>query len=144
MDREYWGAFCAGSFPERLLPERNVELSCGLCPTPEQWLVFSTLVDADWLETEQYMEGSNELRGQHASIEKLTKQFNQFLAGFEKPLTAINEKRTETLRACIDQAKLETGFFTLTVPTGGGKTYASMAFALNHALNSSSLDWYLW
>jgi CRISPR-associated endonuclease/helicase Cas3 len=47
---------------------------------------------------------------------------------------AINIKRTETLNACQNQSIEKPGYFTLTVPTGGGKTLASMAFALNHAV----------
>ncbi len=96
-------------------------------------MLFSTLVDADWLETERFMEGEKP-RGQHASIAELAEQFNQFLQRFENPSTPINRKRTETLHACIHKAENQPGFFKLTVPTGGGKTYASMAFALNHAI----------
>ncbi len=99
-------------------------------------MLFSTLVDADWLETERFMEGEKP-RGQHASIAELAEQFNQFLQRFENPSMPINRKRTETLHACIQKAENPPGFFKLTVPTGGGKTYASMAFALNHAIRHS-------
>ncbi len=97
-------------------------------------MVYSTLVDADWLETETYMNGGAKPRGDYASIETLCQQFNQFLQQFDNPTNAINQKRTETLKACVSKATAKPGFFTLTVPTGGGKTFASMAFALNHAV----------
>lgn len=96
-------------------------------------MVFSTLVDADWLETETYMNGGEKPRGEYASISVLCQQFNEFLRLFENPSSALNEKRNEILNACIQKAAEAPGYFTLTVPTGGGKTFASMAFALNHA-----------
>ena len=97
-------------------------------------MVFSTLVDADWLETETYMNGGKKPRGEYASIETLCQKFNLFLQKYDKPVEAINQKRTETLKACLEKSAEKQGFFTLTVPTGGGKTLASMAFALNHAV----------
>jgi CRISPR-associated endonuclease/helicase Cas3 len=96
-------------------------------------MLFSVLVDADWLETERYMQDAERPRSQHASIQELTEQFNRYLLRFEQPQTLINQHRTETLKACQTKAFETPGLFTLTVPTGGGKTLASMAFALNHA-----------
>jgi CRISPR-associated endonuclease/helicase Cas3 len=97
-------------------------------------MVFSTLVDADWLETETYMNGGRKPRGDYESIEVLSQRFNLFLQRFDNPQNAINQKRTETLKVCISKSAEKQGIFTLTVPTGGGKTLASMAFALNHAV----------
>lgn len=96
-------------------------------------MLFSTLVDADWLETERYMEDAAKPRGQYVSIATLTAALDRHLARFANPQTPINRKRTEILNACLVGAQTPPGFFTLTVPTGGGKTLASMAFALNHA-----------
>jgi CRISPR-associated endonuclease/helicase Cas3 len=96
-------------------------------------MLFSTLVDADWLETERYMEDTEKPRGQYAGVVALAEHFNRYLQRFEDPQTPINRKRMEILNACRAGAGAAPGFFTLTVPTGGGKTLASMAFALNHA-----------
>lgn len=97
-------------------------------------MLFSVLVDADWLETERYMQGGQAPpRGQYANIEALADRFNRHVEQFKNPKQAINGKRTEILNACLQQSQKPTGYFTLTVPTGGGKTIASMAFALNHA-----------
>jgi CRISPR-associated endonuclease/helicase Cas3 len=96
-------------------------------------MVFSALVDADYQETETYMRGRAKPRGGYASIEELRQTFNQFLQKFDNPIGELNKKRTETLKACIARSSEKPGFFTLTVPTGGAKTFASMGFALNHA-----------
>lgn len=100
-------------------------------------MVYSALVDADFMETETYMNGGERPRGGYASIATLCGALNEKLRRFRNPTTPINRKRTEILRSCIDKAECEQGLFTLTVPTGGGKTLSSMAFALNHAVKHS-------
>lgn len=97
-------------------------------------MIFSALVDADFQETQNYMKDDLTPRGGHESIEQLCEKFNAYLHKYDNPENEINKKRTETLKACIAQADSKQGFFKLTVPTGGGKTEASMAFALNHAV----------
>jgi CRISPR-associated endonuclease/helicase Cas3 len=97
-------------------------------------MLYSALVDADFQETETYMKDDLKPRGGYASIEELCEQFKTFLQKFDNPQDEINKKRTETLKACIEKSDSDQGFFTLTIPTGGGKTLASMAFALNHAV----------
>lgn len=95
-------------------------------------MVYSALVDADYQQTERAVRGLMP-RGGYQSIDELCSIFNNYLQKFEHPKSAIDRKRTETLHSCVQNASLRPGFFTLTVPTGGGKTLASMAFALNHA-----------
>ena len=48
----------------------------------------------------------------------------------------VNGRRTEILRHCFEKGISERGIFQLTVPTGGGKTIASLAFALQHAVEN--------
>lgn len=100
-------------------------------------MLFSCLVDADFLDTEAFMSpGNASKRGRFPSIEKLSDKFTHYMEIKQRdsPETPINLLRREILKQCRNKAELPPGFFSLTVPTGGGKTLSSMAFALKHAL----------
>jgi CRISPR-associated endonuclease/helicase Cas3 len=101
------------------------------------WLrmLFSCLVDADFLDTEAFMAPDKaEARKQSMSVAQLLECLDAYMATFAgASQTAVNRMRADVLRQCRDKAVLPPGLFSLTVPTGGGKTLASMAFALNHA-----------
>jgi CRISPR-associated endonuclease/helicase Cas3 len=114
--------------PLSLKRTQNLGFSCSFLSR----MLFSTLVDADWLDTETFCDGEKPRAG-YDSIETLRDKLNAHLRQFENPATDINQKRTETLNVCREKADAPQGIFTLTIPTGGGKTLASMAFALNHA-----------
>ena len=65
-------------------------------------------------------------------LDKLEKYITEWLKNTETE--SINGRRTEILKACLENGEREKGLFRLTVPTGGGKTVASLAFALRHAV----------
>ncbi|KJS22423.1 MAG: CRISPR-associated protein Cas3 [Pseudomonas sp. BRH_c35] len=100
-------------------------------------MVFSCLVDADYLDTEAFydrIEGRRSLRElPRPSLAELRATLDRHLAQF-KGDTPVNLLRGEILAGVRGKASEQPGLFSLTVPTGGGKTLASLAFALDHAL----------
>lgn len=97
-------------------------------------MLYSCLVDADFINTEEYMNGVSKPRGGHASIQELDAAWNSFLSGLMAAgQTWINVKRNEILLRCLHMAESTPGLYSLTVPTGGGKTASSLAFALKHS-----------
>jgi len=109
-------------------------------------MLFSCLVDADFLDTEEFMDPSKaKARADESTytdgankinLAALKKRFDEFMSKKTQSAsqTPINLQRKKILELCRKKASLAPGFFTLTVPTGGGKTLSSMAFALKHAL----------
>jgi CRISPR-associated endonuclease/helicase Cas3 len=97
-------------------------------------MLFSCLVDADYLDTEAYMTGRcrvpSRLRA-GALLERLEAHVRSLSEGVDP--TPVNEARRGVYDACVRAAAGPPGCFTLTAPTGSGKTLAGMAFALKHA-----------
>ncbi len=100
-------------------------------------MLFSALVDADFLATEAFMspERNNDRPGQQPTIAAIDNALATYLKqlGTTAPPTSVNQIRCEILNHCLTAAEKPPGLFSLTVPTGGGKTLSSLAFALKHA-----------
>jgi CRISPR-associated endonuclease/helicase Cas3 len=104
-------------------------------------MLFSALVDADFLDTEAYFDPSR--RHRRAGFEPLTQyremldrclhSMSEAVAVQGRAGDAVMQARAQVLAQCRAKAALPPGVFSLTVPTGGGKTLASLTFALNHA-----------
>ena len=104
-----------------------------------QRMLFSCLVDADFLATEAFMNprqaalrpaiNSNVFS---SALELLDAKISAF--GTPNPINQVATARATVVHDCTQSAKSSPGIFTLTVPTGGGKTLSSLNFALRHAL----------
>lgn len=99
-------------------------------------MLFSCLVDADWLDTERFMNSDKAaVRGKFSTLEELYKRLKTYLRKLKAlPPSPLNDIRNEIQVKCEEAASLEPGFFELTVPTGGGKTIASVIWAIRHAI----------
>ena len=100
-------------------------------------MLFSCLVDADFLDTEAFMDADKAV--QRINTLALPDLLPRFSAHMEEQFpsashTPVNHVRAQVLRQCRDKAREAPGLFSLTVPTGGGKTLSSLAFALEHAV----------
>ena len=133
--------------PELVAPTESLTLPAAYGNTEREHeifarMLFSCLVDADSLDTEQHFQADKtETRQWEASLEewKRVLEANQQTLQAEAVKNAITELeitvntvRREVYESCLQAAALPPGVFKLTVPTGGGKTRASLAFALAH------------
>ena len=99
-------------------------------------MLYSCLTDADFLDTEAFMSNGQVERGGGEAISVLADKLDRYTEGWFPPSNELNTQRCAILRRCMEQGKDKQqtpGLYTLTVPTGGGKTVASLAFALHHA-----------
>ena len=101
-------------------------------------MLYSCLVDADFLDTEYFMKEGRTQRETGEESSALLEKMKKHVAGWllNEDTETVNGRRTEILRHCIECGHKERGIFQLTVPTGGGKTIASLAFALQHAVEN--------
>jgi CRISPR-associated helicase Cas3/CRISPR-associated endonuclease Cas3-HD len=104
-------------------------------------MLYSCLVDADYLDTERFMNAEKYMaRPGAVSMEtlfkRLEKKLELLVESNRQNTSLINTARQGILQRCLKMADSKPGLFTLTVPTGGGKTYSSMAFALKHAVRN--------
>lgn len=102
-------------------------------------MVFSCLVDADFRDTEQFYIslGERQVDREWPALQDLIDgflaRFDAHMAAFGPPSGELGQVRARVLSHVRQGASGKPGLFTLTVPTGGGKTLASLGFALDHA-----------
>jgi len=102
-------------------------------------MLFSCLVDADSLDTEEFMNPEQaSLRGTHTTMTELLGKLEEYLSQLKEKSedTEVNRIRNYVQKQCVKESQGKTGFYSLTVPTGGGKTLASVLWALNHAVKN--------
>jgi CRISPR-associated helicase Cas3/CRISPR-associated endonuclease Cas3-HD len=136
-----------GELPAFSLPDWKFESKeeCSVFQYTLIHMIYSALVDADYLDTEKFVTPKSfEKRGDSHTAEELFKPFELKLSELldttsEKSRTPVNKLRRKILIECIEAGKKDRSFYTLTVPTGGGKTFSSLAFSLEqaktHAMN---------
>jgi CRISPR-associated endonuclease/helicase Cas3 len=107
--------------------------------------LFSTLVDADRIDAEKFDRPTPAIQQTFCSLKELKERFDRYMdehfrytegADLEDEAAKLSKLRNDVLLDCRRAGQFETSSsrFTLTVPTGGGKTLASMAFALERAV----------
>jgi len=104
-------------------------------------IVYSSLVDADFLDTEEFM-NPEKFKSRNIKCESMRQLLRKFNVCMKKKQDEseklrINRIRSSILRQCNKKSQLPKGLFTLTVPTGGGKTLSSLSFALRHAVKNN-------
>ena len=118
-----------------MLQEPRMKITNGYSASFLTRMLYSTLVDADSLDAERFA-GEATRKVAHEDISALYAKLMEQLEGFLNPAappSELNRLRTSLLERCLESAEGKPGLYTLTAPTGSGKTIASMAFALRHA-----------
>ena len=103
-------------------------------------MLFSCLVDADRLDTERFMNVESwRKRGSASTLSDLLPELETFLQKLQSGSddTEVNRIRREVLERCGTTFSGDRGFYSLTVPTGGGKTLSSLLWAMRHAVHHS-------
>jgi CRISPR-associated endonuclease/helicase Cas3 len=100
-------------------------------------MLFSCVVDADFIDTERFMQPERAgWRGVYPSLEELDQRAQGYMLRLHRHArsSSVNHNRATIFHQCMKASSWSPGLFSLTVPTGGGKTLSSFAFALKHAL----------
>jgi CRISPR-associated endonuclease/helicase Cas3 len=101
-------------------------------------MLYSCLTDADFLDTEGFMDENRAIwRGGYPSLAQIQTALTLHLSQFTDLGTEVNRCRADVLKACGAASEKPPGIFSLTVPTGGGKTLSSLDFAVRHAIRNN-------
>lgn len=133
--------------PDDVHDENLPKMSLRMPPLPFQKedlhlterMLYSCLVDADYLDTESFMRPLQaQLRGSKTSMEALLKNLEERLDEIKRnsPDTIVNRIRNNVQQLCRKKSNGCKDFYSLTVPTGGGKTLSSVLWALHHAVKN--------
>ncbi len=102
-------------------------------------MIFSCLVDADYLDTEKFMKNGQVNRESgivsYSMLDSLLSYVKPWMKNTDN--NTVNGRRTEILKASLERGREKPGIYSMTVPTGGGKTVSSLAFALQQALTNN-------
>lgn len=99
--------------------------------------LFSALVDADFLDTEEHFQDAARPQGRALTAESdllSLLDYQREIVGRSQAPEKVLKVRQQVFDACLKAAEVSPGVFTLTSPTGAGKTLAMLAFALRHAV----------
>ncbi|NLN99237.1 MAG: CRISPR-associated helicase Cas3' [Bacteroidales bacterium] len=102
-------------------------------------MLFSCLVDADRLDTEAFMNPDQSVfRNTEYSLASLMPLLEVHLNQLKKNTkdTEVNRIRNYVQQKCLELSETPPGLFSLTVPTGGGKTLSSVLWAMRHAIRN--------
>jgi CRISPR-associated endonuclease/helicase Cas3 len=100
-------------------------------------MLYSTLVDADFLDTERFMDEERfQQRQGYPTLAELEPRLSAYLKTLNEKNnnSPVNPQRRYVQQQCLNAVEKVPGLFSLTVPTGGGKTLSSLAFAMKHAI----------
>lgn len=102
-------------------------------------MLYSCLVDADFLDTESFMDKkASTLRQNKTNLQALLPLLENKLNKFKhyQNNSEVNIIRNQVQEQCKKKADTSVGFYSLTVPTGGGKTLSSLLWAMKHAIHN--------